>query len=134
MRYSRTLQHIDLSGMGFNDETLEYITLYGFRKSKTLLSVHMSSNFERHDLLLKFRQWMKVVQISRKVSRDDPNGSQQPPIASEVQNEKAILEVTSSNQALSPADPTAAAPFEKTPLGLIELENMMKEKQEQIKR
>ena len=56
--------------MGFSEETLHYITLRGFRKSKTLLAVHMSGNFDNLDLLVKFRQWMKVVAVNRKVSRD----------------------------------------------------------------
>ena len=45
LRHSRTLQHIDLSGVSFSEPTLEYITQYGFRKAKTLLSIHMSGNF-----------------------------------------------------------------------------------------
>ena len=46
LRHSRTLQHIDLCGMNLSNEALEYVTLFGLRKSKTLLAAHMSGNFE----------------------------------------------------------------------------------------
>ena len=57
--------------MGFSEETLEHVALNGFRKSKTILSLHMSGNFEDVQLLNRFREWMKVVKQMRKVSRDD---------------------------------------------------------------
>ena len=126
LRYSRTLQHIELSGIHFSEESLKYITLYGFRKSKTLLSIHMSGNFEKHSLLLKFREWMKVVKVERKVSRDEPVNDFFPPNDEPgASDEKAILELTSSNQARTPVDP---ADQTKEPIGLVELENMLREK------
>ncbi len=65
LRHSRTLQHLDLSGMGFGEATLKHVTLGGFRKAKTLLAIHMSGNFDNQDLLFQFRSWMKVVEITR---------------------------------------------------------------------
>ena len=55
LRHSRSLQHLDLSGLGFSEETLKYITLNGLRKSKTLLAIHMGGNFGTEDLLIKMR-------------------------------------------------------------------------------
>lgn len=52
LRHTRTLQHLDLSGIGISEANLKYLTLYGFRKSKTLLCLHMNSNFESHERLL----------------------------------------------------------------------------------
>ena len=54
-----------------SEETLEYVTKWGFRKSKTLLALHMSGNFTRHKLLSKFRTWLNVAKIARQVSRED---------------------------------------------------------------
>ena len=70
LRYSRSLQHLDLSGLGFSEETLQYITLNGIRKSKTLLSIHMAGNFGYHGLLVKMRQWLKVINIHRDANQD----------------------------------------------------------------
>ena len=126
LRYSRTLQHIELSGMGFSETTLKHIAIYGFRKSKTLLSTHLSGNFESHSLLLKFREWMKVIKVERKVSRDEPvndfllRGNRTDSGAS---SEMAILEMNSSLETIAPNDPAANT---KSPIGLIELENMLK--------
>ena len=69
---------------------------------------------------------MKVIKVSRKVSRDEPNQNLYVPESQESINEKAILEVTSSNQARTPVDPTA---MKKSQIGLVELENMMRDKQ-----
>lgn len=68
LRYSRTLQHVGLQGNGFSVETLEHVTMFGFRKSKTLLSIHMSGNFDKEDLLIKFRFWMKVIKNQRQMA------------------------------------------------------------------
>ena len=70
-RHSRTLQHLHLDGVSMSEETLEYVTKWGFRKSKTLLALHMSGNFTRHKLLSKFRTWLNVAKIARQVSRED---------------------------------------------------------------
>ena len=71
MRYSLTLQHINLSGVGFSIPTLKYLTDYGFRKSKTLLAIHMDGNFKSVGMLDQFRLWMKVVKIERDLLVDD---------------------------------------------------------------
>ena len=55
MRHSLSLQHIDLSGVGFSIPTLRCITDYGFRKSKTLLAIHMDGNFKSVAMLNQFR-------------------------------------------------------------------------------
>ena len=107
LRHSRTLQHLDISGVHFSEASLEYITLYGFRKSKTLLALHMSGNFEKHSLLLKFREWMKVVKMERKVSRDEPSNGFTFNESQTAGSDRAILELTSSNQARTPIDPSA---------------------------
>ena len=44
LRHTKSLQHLDLSGMGFHEKSLEEIVLNGIRKSKTLLAVHMEGN------------------------------------------------------------------------------------------
>ena len=73
MRHSKTLQHLDISGMGFKESTLKYITLWGIRKSKTLLAIHMSGNFSNKELLNKTRRWLKVVRISHKSGINEPD-------------------------------------------------------------
>lgn len=70
LRYSRTLQHVDLQGNNFSEETLEHVSNFGFRKSKTLLSIHMSGNFDKEELLTKFRLWMKVIKNQRQEALD----------------------------------------------------------------
>ena len=52
--------------MGFKESTLKYIALWGIRKSKTLLAIHMSGNFSSQELLNKMRIWLKVVNLSHK--------------------------------------------------------------------
>ena len=64
LRHSKSLQHLDISGMGFKEASLEHIALRGIRKSKTLLAIHMSGNLSNQDLLIKMRMWLKVVQTS----------------------------------------------------------------------
>ena len=44
IHYSDTLMHIDLSGMGFSPEDCEEILKKGVKKSRTLLSAHLSGN------------------------------------------------------------------------------------------
>ena len=70
LRHSKSLQHIDLSGLGFSEDTLQYITLNGIRKSKTLLAIHMAGCFGYYGLLVKMREWLKVSQVFRENSQD----------------------------------------------------------------
>ena len=86
VRHSKTLQHLDISGMGFKESTLKYIALWGLRKSKTLLAVHMSGNFQNHELLVKMRTWLKVVHISHKSGVDEED---EPPITKKAKSPTA---------------------------------------------
>ena len=61
LRHSRSLQHLDVSGMGFTEQSLEHITLKGIRKSKTLLAIHMEGNFMNQELGTKVRKWLNVL-------------------------------------------------------------------------
>jgi hypothetical protein len=61
IRYSHSLVHLDVSGMNFSEKSMKYFCLRGVRKSKTLLSVHMSGNFNNQHLLVSTRLWLNVI-------------------------------------------------------------------------
>jgi hypothetical protein len=42
LHYSEYLLHLDISGMGLNFDSCKYIAFKGIRKSRTLISIHMS--------------------------------------------------------------------------------------------
>ena len=63
VRHSRSLQHLDVSGMGFSERSLEQFCLDGIKRSKTLLAIHMGGNLGNQDLLAKVRKWLRVLPL-----------------------------------------------------------------------
>ena len=60
IHYSDSLLHLDLSGMSFTFEGLKKLCSRGLRKSRTLLSCHMSGMGLHDPQLNKIRQMLKI--------------------------------------------------------------------------
>jgi hypothetical protein len=66
VRYSKSLLHLNMSGMGLSEDTLNCLCTKGIRKSKTLLSVHLTGNINELQLLDKVRKWLNVVRSNKR--------------------------------------------------------------------